>query len=60
MQLEFTDLAPAPRALYHASAQLSRGEPEDFRDFGTPTVVDALTIGSGETISVFHKRVLDL
>ena len=56
MQLEFTNLAPASRALSHASAELFRCELEDFHVFGTPTVVGALTIGSGETISVFTNE----
>jgi hypothetical protein len=56
MQPELPNLASAPCAPYHASAELFRYELEDFHVFGTPTDVGALTTGSGETISVFTNE----
>jgi DNA modification methylase len=55
MQLELKGLTAAPRSLYRASAELFR-ELERFHAFGTSTSVGDLTIGSGETISVFTNE----
>ena len=56
MQLELKGLNPAPRSLYRASAELFRCELEHFHAFGTSTSMGELTIGSGETISVFANE----
>ena len=56
MQLEFTDIAPTSRTLYHASTELFRDELENFHVFDTQTIVDTLTTCSGETISVFTNE----
>ena len=56
MQLELKGLAPAPRSLYRASAELFRSELEHFHAFGTPTLVGGQSIGSGEKISIFTNE----
>jgi hypothetical protein len=56
MQLELKGFSPCPRATHHVSAEHFRSELEHFHAFGTPTIVGELTLGLGETISVFTNE----
>ena len=56
MQLELKGFALSSRSLYHDSAELFRSELEHFHAFGTSTSVGDLTVGSGQTISIFTNE----